>query len=277
LISDQGEIATIIEFDSISDSATILSFSPINSDSSNLSTLELSRLYLQASIPSTLIPRAGSQIYAFLINNAEYPDQLQHSNSPTIVTFETTLKRKGVVTKKKYKPVAQKVKSIIAELPDRFRIVRHIIGDPLEHMLTLNPNPPPFTPTGRYTYEHHAAVKMKHDGFLWPAERDLMHHFMCQQNQAFAWEDSERGSFRPDFFPPIDIPIIPHTPFIEKNIPIPPGIYEEVCAVIRKKLAAGVYEPSNSSYRLRWFCVLKKVTNTLRLVHSLEPLNHITI
>jgi hypothetical protein len=58
-------------------------------------------------------------------------------------------------------------------------------------MLTLNPNPPPFTLTGRYTHEHHAAVKKKHEGFLWPAERDLMHHFMCQQNQAFAWEDSE--------------------------------------------------------------------------------------
>jgi len=118
---------------------------------------------------------------------------------------------------------------------------------------------------------------MKHEGFLWPAECDLMHHFMCQQNQAFAWEDSERGSFQPDFFPPINIPVIPHTPFIEKNIPIPPGIYEEFCAVIRKKLTAGVYEPSNSSYRSHWFCVLKKVTNALQLVHSLEPLNRITI
>jgi hypothetical protein len=100
------------------------------------------------------------------------------------------LKRKGVVTKK-YKPVAQKVKSVIAELPDRFRIVRHIIRDPLEHMPTLNPNPPPFTPTGRYTHECHAAVKKKYKGFLWPAECDLMHHFMCQQNQAFAREDSK--------------------------------------------------------------------------------------
>ena len=191
MISDQGEIATIIEFDSTSDSATILSFSPINSDSSTLSTLDLSRLYLQASIPLTLIPQAGSQIYAFPTSDAVYPNQIQHSDSPTIATFETTLKRKGVVTKKKYKPVAQKVKSVIAELPDRFRIVRHIIGDPLEHMPTLNPNPPPFTPTGRYTHERRAAVKKKHEGFLWPAEHNLMHHFMCQQNQAFAWEDSE--------------------------------------------------------------------------------------
>jgi hypothetical protein len=108
-------------------------------------------------------------------------------------------------------------------------------------------------------------------------ELDLMHDFMCKQNEAFAWDDSERGSFRPDFFPPINMPTIPHIPFIEKNIPIPPGIYDEVCALIRKKIAAGVYEPSNSSYRTRWFCVLKKDRKGLRLVHSLEPLNAITI
>jgi len=62
-----------------------------------------------------------------------------------------------------------------------------------------------------------------------------MHDFMCQQNRAFAWNDTEKGRFRPDFFPPIDIPVIPHIPFIERNIPIPPGIYDEVCAIIKKK------------------------------------------
>ena len=39
----------------------------------------------------------------------------------------------------------------------------------------------------------------------------------------------------------------------------------------------GVYEPSNSSYRLRWFCVLKKDRKSLKIVHSLEPLNEVTI
>ena len=40
---------------------------------------------------------------------------------------------------------------------------------------------------------------------------------------------------------------------------------------------AGVYERSNSSYRSRWFCIVKKDTTSLRLVHSLEPLNAVTI
>jgi hypothetical protein len=66
-------------------------------------------------------------------------------------------------------------------------------------------------------------------------------------------------------------------PFIEKNMLIPPGIYEEICRIIKNELAAGVYEPSNAPYRTRWFCVLKKDKEALTLVHSLEPLNAITI
>ena len=37
--------------------------------------------------------------------------------------------------KKKYKPVACKIKPVIAELPDKFRIIRNIIGDPLSGKL----------------------------------------------------------------------------------------------------------------------------------------------
>ena len=68
---------------------------------------------------------------------------------------------------------------------------------------------------------------------------------------AFAWNDSEQGHFREDFFPPIDIPVVPHTPWVQRNIPIPPGLFDEVCEVIRQKLKTGTFEPSNSSYRSR--------------------------
>jgi hypothetical protein len=47
--------------------------------------------------------------------------------------------------------------------------------------------------------------------------------------------------------------------------------------MIKSKINTGVYEPSNSSYSLRWFCVLKKDSSSLQLVHSLEPLNAVTI
>jgi hypothetical protein len=130
----------------------------------------------------------------------------------------------------------------------------------------------------RYTEERMQNFDKAHEGdFLWPEERKLLHHFMMEQNQGFAWDDSERGRFKDEFFPPIVIPALPHVPWVDKNIPIPPGIYAEVCRVIKTKLDAGVYEPSNSSYRGKWFCVVKKDGKSLRLVHSLEPLNKVTI
>ncbi|KAJ6607546.1 hypothetical protein B0H10DRAFT_1817855, partial [Mycena sp. CBHHK59/15] len=112
-----------------------------------------------------------------------------------------------------YKPVSQKVRPVPGTLPDQFRIIREIHGDPLADMPHLDPNPPPFIPTGRYTAERRKGVP-----HLWPAERQFMHNFVCLQNGVFAWDESERGRFREDFFPPIDIPVIPHTPWIQRNM-----------------------------------------------------------
>ena len=103
-----------------------------------------------------------------------------------------------------------------------------------------------------------------------------MHHFMSEQNEGFAWDDSERGQFREDFLPPVMMPVVEHKPWVLRNMPIPPRIYGEVCKIIQTKIDAGVYERSNSSYRSRWFTVLKK-GGKLRIVHSLEPLNAVTI
>jgi hypothetical protein len=178
----------------------------------------------------------------------------------------------------RYKPVALKVKPVYADLPERFRIKREILGDPFEGMPNLNPQPREFVPMGRYTQERKEEFDRIHaEGFLWPEERKLMHHLMMEQNQAFAWDDTERGRFREDFFPPIVIPTVEHKPWIYRNIPIPPGIYDQVCEMVQKKIKAGVYEPSNASYRSRWFTVAKKDGKSLRIVHSLEPLNAVTI
>ena len=71
--------------------------------------------------------------------------------------------------------------------------------------------------------------------------------------------------------------IVPHIPWVEKNILIPCGLYEEVCQVVKDKINSGVYKPSNASYRLKWFCILKADGKSLRLVHSLEQLNAVMI
>jgi hypothetical protein len=73
------------------------------------------------------------------------------------------------------------------------------------------------------------------------------------------------------------MPTIAHKPWVVRNIPIPPGVYEHICGLIKKKIDAGVFEASNSSYRSLWFCVIKKDGSSLRIVQSLEPLNTITI
>lgn len=194
------------------------------------------------------------------------------SESPSDEDADMLLK-----TTKKYKPVALKTKPILGELPDKFRIIRDIKGDPLAGLPALDPNPPKFAPVGRYTQERKDLFDKANPGFLWPAERDLLHHFMMLHQDGFAWNDSERGHFREDFFPPVEMPVIPHKPWVQRNIPIPPGIFDNVCKLIKQKIDAGVFEPSNSSYRSRWFCVAKKDGVSLRMVQSLEPLNEVTI
>ena len=220
-------------------------------------------------------PRCASPISTFALIVEEVDEHSDLEAAHYIPEFEATSIHLKIT--KKYKPVALKVKPVLGELAEKFRIIRNIKGDPLEHLPTLNPNPPKFTPCSRYTQERKDLFDKANEGFLWPAERDLLHHFMMLHNDDFAWTDAERGHFREDFFPPIDIPVVPHTPWVQRNIPIPPGIYKEVCTLIKKKIDAGVFEPSNSSYRSWWFCVVKKDGKSLQIVQSLEPLNKVTI
>lgn len=195
---------------------------------------------------------------------------------PNTVRFAETLLTK-TKPKKKYKPVTIKMCPVIASVDERFRIVQEIKGDPLENLPALPTNPLKFTPVGRYTQECMEAFDAIHkEGFLEPAECDLLHHFVSVHNDGFAWNDSEQGHFCEDFFPPVEIPVVPHKPWVQRNIPIPPGIHEEVCKVLQCKIDAGIMEPSNSSYRSHWFCVVKK-DRKLRVIQSLELLNAITI
>ena len=149
-------------------------------------------------------------------------------------------------TTKKYKPVALKVKPVMGTLPDKFRIEQKILGDPLAEMPKLNLQLPEFEPKGRYTQERKEAMDKVH--FLLAEERKFIHHLISEQNEAFAWDDTKRGRFREDMFPAVEMPVIEHVPWALKNIPIPQGLYDEVCKVIKTKIDTGVYEPSNSSY-----------------------------
>ncbi len=169
-----------------------------------------------------------------------------------------------------------KVHPIAGTLPQHFCIKHNCVGDPLEGMPELSKNPGTFVPTGRYTEERCARLHAKHACWLQPVELDLLDDLMCKKNEAFMWDDSERGSFRRDIFPPVKLVVVEHKPWIERNFLILPGIYHAVCDLMNKKIASGVYEPSNMSYCSRWFCVVKKDGN-IHIVHSLELLNRVTI
>jgi len=114
-------------------------------------------------------------------------------------------------------------------------------------------------------------------GFLLPAEHNLMHYFMMLHQDSFAWNHTERSHFCEDFFPLVEIPVVPHKPWIIKNHPIPPGIYHELCKLLQKKIDASVLEGSCASYCGGWFAVVKKDGKSLRIVQLLEPLNAIII
>jgi len=145
LIEDQGESAFIIEFDSQTDSAMIISYASIPSSASNS---QIS----QANILSSLYASASRASEPDMMDSLEQPQTLstatflnnQPTNSMTSVLAKGIVTMRGIVTKKKYKPVAKKVKPVIAKLPEKYQIVQNIVGDPLETMPSLDLNPPPF-------------------------------------------------------------------------------------------------------------------------------------
>ena len=94
---------------------------------------------------------------------------------------------------------------------------------------------------------------------------------------AFAWTATKHGQLDDQYFPPVKIHTVPHTPWILRNIPISPLSWDQAIQIIKDCIASGVYEPSATAYWLCWFCMLKQDGKTLRLVHNLQPLNAVTI
>src|SRR6266567_3401698 len=163
-----------------------------------------------------------------------------------------------------YKKVAKKVHPVAASLPKDFWIIQCRPEDPLLTLPPLSTHPPPFTLGNRLTQERYDALDLNKYGFLWPEEVKLMVHVLKINEKALAWTEAERGRFRDDYFSPVKIPTIAHTPWVHKNIPVPTGLLNKVIDIFKEKIAAGVYEPSDASYRSQWFCVSKK-NGSLRL------------
>ena len=202
LISDQGDVAFIVEYDhGLQNSCKIIAYTSLPPSPS---ATDIALCYLNACDSescNSIIPLTNSRDGSTL---SRLPCTISSADTP-LATF---------AAKKKYKPVARKTRPVLGTLPARFRIERNIIGDPLADIPYLSPHPPPFVPHGRYMAERHAAMDTSHPlDFLWPAEHNLLHHFVVLQHEGFAWDDTKRGHFRKDFFPPVEIPVVAHIPW----------------------------------------------------------------
>jgi hypothetical protein len=188
--------------------------------------------------------------------------------------YDTSSQDQFVLTM--YKRVDKKVRPVSGTFPQEALVRRKIPLDPLLSLPPLTHYPPNFTPTTHLTEERMKLINVNEENFLWPEEEKLFKHILCLNEKTLAFEDKDRGILKNSYFSDYIMPTIDHYPWEFKNIPIPPGIRDKVIDLLKGKIDAGVYEGSQSAYRCRWFCVLKK-NGTLRIIHDLQPLNKVTI
>ena len=133
--------------------------------------------------------------------------------------------------------MANKVRPVAATLPEDFRNIRRIPEDPLLTLLVLPTHPPNFTPGERLTQEHLDALSLNANGFLQPEEEKLLTYVLKMNEMGLAWTEAEKGRFCDEYFSPVKISVIEHTPWAHKNLPIPPGILYDVIKIFKDKLA----------------------------------------
>ena len=123
----------IIDYDPETNKAQIESYTNVIS-----SDTPLSSVYLSACDYSEVMTQN-------MYTSSDFPSDTPSDSSvpprrrPPPETFQSIF----AAQKKKYKPVAKKARPIPTTLPQKYHIVRNIVGDPLENMPPLNPNPPP--------------------------------------------------------------------------------------------------------------------------------------
>ncbi|KAG2067660.1 hypothetical protein BDR04DRAFT_946564, partial [Suillus decipiens] len=121
-----------------------------------------------------------------------------------------------------YKKVANQVKPVATTMPSRACIVCRFPEDPLLSLPTVSPNPPEFTPGTRLTVERMKDLGVFQNLFLWPKEQKLVAHILSLNELALAWDETEKGRFRNDYFLLVIIPTIEHTLWVHHQPPIPP-------------------------------------------------------
>lgn len=175
----------------------------------------------------------------------------------------------------KYKTVDKKVRPVAMVIPEDMKVKRTFPKEPLANLPPLPTRAPAFAATAKVTDARMSTLEKGLEG-LREEELKLLKYIIVVNERSIAFDEAERGTFRRDYFSDYKIPVIPHTPWADRNIPLPKGYVEEIIRMLKEKISAGVYEESQSPYRSRWFCVKKK-NGELRLVHDLQKLNKVTM
>ena len=114
--------------------------------------------------------------------------------------------------KKRYKPVDQRIHPVPATFPEEARVTRQFPEDPLLSLPSLSTHPPEFIPTKKLTHERLDILKINSDGFLSPEEEKLFIMVFTNNEKVLAYNKTERGTLRRDYFSDYIIAVIEHIP-----------------------------------------------------------------
>ncbi|TFK43134.1 hypothetical protein BDQ12DRAFT_695460 [Crucibulum laeve] len=119
----------------------------------------------------------------------------------------------------------KKVHPVSTAFPQKCQVTCQISEDPILVLPFLTTNHPDFIPSEKISEDQIKELNINLDGSLSNEEEKVFKHVMKLNKATITFEDKEY-----------------------KNIPIPPGLIEKVIEVLKLKIEAEVYEPSQSSY-----------------------------
>lgn len=197
-------------------------------------------------------------------NNPRNSDNIPLSRKETqrdVLSFNTHSEdttTRNVLTK--YKPVAKKIRPVSTQL------------SPTAY---INPQmEPTSTTTLRLTEERLQNIHIGNT--LTKEERQHFINMLKKYDKVFAFTDEERGCLSTEFFPPVKIHTVKHTPWAQKTFPIPSRLLEKVVEMLKSRYKSGVIEYSYGPYRNPWFTPIKK-NGSLRFIQDVQQLNKVTI
>jgi hypothetical protein len=161
---------------------------------------------------------------------------------------------KFILSSRKYKPVGTKVHPVTLYNPDS----QPLVFNPLKlNELPLLPTSPmkleDLSYTERIMEERMNSMLGKIPaGFLSKTETELLAHLILTYQDAFVFEEHERGTFNMDYFPPYEMLTVPHEPWMKKNIWIPLGRMDDILKLLQEQFNSGKYEHLHRHIDLRY-------------------------